>query len=134
MPMSDALEKATQAISRYLAGADSAEGIRQSHLCGSGAVAELESKLKRHYGVRYALCVSNATVGLLALALALDLKRHEFVTSPFTYGASIAGWLLLGNTPRFADIDPMSLALDCESARKAVSRKTRALLAVDIFG
>jgi dTDP-4-amino-4,6-dideoxygalactose transaminase len=77
---------------------------------------------------------SNATVGLLALALALDIKRCEFVTSPFTYGASLAGWLLLDNTPWFADIDPLSLTLDCESARKAVTRKTKALLAVDIFG
>ena len=134
MPMSEALEKATQAISKYLIDADSAEGVRQTHLCGSGAVAELESKLKRFYGMQYALCVSNATTGLLALALALDLKQREFVTSPFTYGASLASLLLLGNTPRFADIDPLSLTLDCKSARKAVIHKTRALLAIDIFG
>jgi perosamine synthetase len=134
MPMSEAAEKATQAINKYLADACSTEGVRQAHLCGSGAVAELECKLKRYYGMRYVLCVSNATTGLLALALALELKRNEFVTSPFTYGASLAGWLLLGNKPSFADIDPLSLTLDCELARKAITTKTRALLAVDIFG
>jgi dTDP-4-amino-4,6-dideoxygalactose transaminase len=130
MPTSDALE----AICKYLSIANLSASARQMHLCGAGAVAELEEKLKHHYGMRHALCVSNATVGLLAVALALDLKRAEFVTTPYTYGASLAGWLLLGNSPIFADIDPHTLTLDDESVRRRISSRTRALLAVDIFG
>lgn len=104
------------------------------HLAGSGAVAELEARLRRHYGMRYALCTSNATSALLGLALALNLRGEEFVTTPYTYGASLAPWLLLGNRPRFADIDPHDLSLDPEAARRRLTPNTKALLAVDVFG
>jgi len=119
-------------IGEYLVA--SGDGASQMHLSGSGAVAEVEDKLKQHYRMRYALCVSNGTAGLLAIALALDLKNSEFVTTPYTYGGSLASWLLLGNRPVFADIDPVTLTLNCESVRKAISPKSKAVLAVDIFG
>src|ERR1039458_8947166 len=77
-----------------------------AHLAGQGAVGMLEERLRRHFGLPYALAVSSATTGLLATALALDLRGAEFVTTPYTWGGTVAGWLLLGNRPRFADIDP----------------------------
>lgn len=123
-----------EAVCDYFVDAGSTQAIQKMHLMGSGAVAELEGKLMQHYGMRHALCVSNATTGLLALALALGFKRAEFVTTPYTYGASVAGWLLLGNRPIFADIDPETLTLDVESVRQAISTKTQVLLAVDIYG
>jgi len=103
-------------------------------LSGAGPVAELEAKLRAFYGVRHALCVSSASMGLLAIGLALNLRRSEFVTTPYTYGATLSGWLLLGNRPVFADIDPHTLALDPESARRRITPRTKALLAVDILG
>ncbi|MEM2001033.1 MAG: DegT/DnrJ/EryC1/StrS family aminotransferase [Candidatus Methanomethylicaceae archaeon] len=113
---------------------ESSEALREIHLNGTGAVAELEDRLRRFYGMRYALCVSNATIGLLAIALALNLKRSEFVTTPYTYGASLAGWLLLENKPIFADIDSRTLTLHPESVRERITPRTKAILAVDIFG
>jgi len=106
----------------------------RSHLNGSGSVARLEQKLREHYGMRHALSVSSATTGLLAIALALKLRNTEFVAPPYTYGASLAGWLLLGNRPIFADIDSQTVALDPESARRLITARTRAMLAVDMFG
>ena len=103
-------------------------------LTGVGAVAELERKLREHYGMRYALCVSSATTGLLAVALALGLRKTDFLTTPYTYGASLAGWLLLGNRPIFADIEAETLVIDAGSARRRITRRTKAILAVDIFG
>ncbi len=105
-----------------------------AQLVGGGAVAELEAKLRRHYGMAYALCVSNATTGLLAVALALNLRGVDFVTTPYTYGASLAGWLLLGNRPLFADIDAQTLTLDREAVPRCITPRTKAILAVDIFG
>jgi len=82
----------------------------------------------------HALCVSSATTGLLAIALAIGLKNSQFVTTPFTYGASLSGWMLLGNRPILADIDPMTLTLDPKSVSSRISGKTKAILGVDIFG
>jgi dTDP-4-amino-4,6-dideoxygalactose transaminase len=123
-----------KALHSYLTAVEESELTRKIHLCGTGAVRDLERKLKRHYGVRYALCVSNATSGLLAIALSLKLKRAEFVTTPYTYGATVSGWLLLGNKPVFADIDPSTLTLDHESVRRTITPKTKAILVSDIYG
>lgn len=118
----------------YITRSAHSETTRQMHLCGTEAVAALEDKLARHYGMKHALCVSSATTGLLALALALDLKQCVFVTTPYTWGGSLASWLMLGNRPTFADIEPCSLTLDPVAVDKVITEKTKALLAVDVVG
>jgi perosamine synthetase len=126
--------KAIDAVTQYLQQARSSDALQQISLMGTGAIASLEEKLEQHYGVKYALCVSNATVGLWALVQALDLGGSEFVTTPYTYGASVAGFLQLGCQPIFADIDPHTLTLDPEAVRQVITPDTKAILAVDIFG
>jgi len=104
------------------------------HLYGTGAVADLEQKLARHYGKKYALCCCNATTALLAIALALDLKQEQFITTPLTYGGTLAGWLLLGNRPLFAGVEPVTYTLDPVAVRAAITPEVKAILAVDLFG
>jgi len=104
------------------------------HLDGTGAVANLEKKLKNYYGMRYALAVSSGTSGLMGIALALELRETSFITTPYTYGASIAAWMLLQNRPIFCDIDPETLTLDPVSVRRAIDKKTQAILVADIYG
>lgn len=125
---------ARRAIYQYIKGIETDKFLRNAHLLGSGAIAGLESKLKQHYGMKYALCVSNATIGLMAIALALGLKNSRFITTPYTYGASIAGFLFLGYEPVFSDIDKDTLTLCPHSARRLINGKTKTILAVDIFG
>src|ERR1700755_2002547 len=101
------VEAGKRGILRCLTPVASSPAAMQEHYCGaSGPVADLETKLRELYEMKHALCVSNATTGLFALALAAELRRNEFVTTPFTYGATLAGWLMLNNRPLFADIDP----------------------------
>ena len=104
------------------------------HLSGTGAVATLERKLARWYGLPHALAVSSATSGLMGIALALDLAGQEFVTTPYTWGGSLAPWLALGCRPVFADIDPRTLTLDPHSVAQRITARTGAILAVDIDG
>lgn len=128
-------EVATAAISDYLRLVGRRRETEEQHWCGaSGPVADLEGKLKQHYGTKHALCVANATMGLFALCLAAGIRGRDFITTPLTYGATLAGWLLLKNRPIFADIDPASLNLDPVSVRKVISPKTKAIVAVDMFG
>jgi perosamine synthetase len=127
-------DKAIDGISQYLHQARSIEPLQQISLLGTGAVASLEEKLERHYDMKYALCVSNATVGLWALAQALNLGETQFVTTPYTYGASVAGFLQLGCQPIFADIDAHTLTIDPEAVRQVITPDTKTILAVDIFG
>ena len=132
MPISET--KSEIAVRDYLRAVATTEAAPKMHLCGGGAVGALEKKLKVHYGMKYALCVSNATTGLLAIAMALELKEADFVTTPYTYGATISGWLLGGSRPIFADIDASTLTLDCDSIRRSLTPKTKAILVSDIYG
>lgn len=127
-------QKALTAIINYWQEVSNDKGLAEQHLAGAGAVFELETKLKNHYGKKYALCVSNATTGLLAVALGLNLKQEEFITTPYTYGASLAGLLLLKNYPIFAGVDRQTLTLEPEAVRHQITPKTRAILGVDIYG
>lgn len=104
------------------------------HLVGTGNVAELEAKLAAHYGMKYALCISNATTGLFSLFHTLNLNGADFITTPCSYGASIAGPLLLNAKPIFADIESSTLTLNSQSVKERITTKTKAILAVDIFG
>ncbi|OYD87585.1 hypothetical protein CDG77_28520 [Nostoc sp. 'Peltigera membranacea cyanobiont' 213] len=126
--------KTLAAITKYWQQACEDQGLAEQHLAGAGAVFQLELKLKNHYGKKYALCVSNATTGLLAIGLALNLKKEEFITTPYTYGASLAGFLLLENRPIFAEVNSQTLTLEPESVRQKITSNTRAILAVDIYG
>lgn len=128
------MDLAGSAIADYLNEAGTSMARREMHLVGTGAVAELEAKLSAYYGAKYALCVSNASMGLLACGLALGLRNDEFLVPAYTYGASLSGWLLLGNRPRFVDIDPKTMTLDPAAAKRAITKKTRAILAVDVYG
>src|SRR5437868_5937658 len=127
MPMSKNEKKLNQVIKAYLYSVQSTETSAQEHLFGRGAVAKLERKIASYYGKRHALCVANATTGLLVLALALDLKNSEFITTPYTYGGSLASWLTLNNRVLFADIDPLILTINPEKLRAMITKKTKAV-------
>ncbi len=124
----------TRSISEYIKANLGAEDGGHIQLHGTGAVKNLESRLSAYCGVRHTLAVSNCTTGLMAVALALGLQNVEVIVPPLVYGGSISGLLLLGNRLRFCDIDRDTLTLDPESVRRSISPRTRAILAIDLFG
>lgn len=134
MQTSELRKNISDVIYQYLNTSSQNDIISQMHLLGNGAVHELEEKLKRHYKMKYALCVSNGTTGLMGIALALNLTNKEFITTPYTYGASLSSWLLFNNKVLFADIEGNMLTIDPESVRKLITSKTCAILSVDIYG
>ncbi len=135
MPISKTItQSALSAMTAYWQEASQNPAKAEGHLAGVGAVAALETKLKAHYGKAYALCVSNATMGLFAVAVALNLKGVEFVTTPYTYGASLAGFLWQENRPIFSELELQTLTLNPESVRQQITPNTKAILAVDILG
>ena len=108
--------------------------ILPDHYTGLGAVAELEQRLEDLYHMRFALAMPSASAGMLGLALALELRNEEVVTTPYTWGGSIGTWMMLGNMPIFADIDPVTLTLAPSSIRQRLRKKVKAILSVDIYG
>lgn len=97
-------------------------------------MACLERKLREYYGSTHALAVSSATNGLLALAIAMRLKGAAFVAPPLSWGGTVAPFLMLGNRPQWADVDPVTLTLDPASVRRAITPRTKAIVGVDLHG
>ena len=86
-------------------------------------------------GVPHAIATSSCTEALHLSLVAADIGAgDEVVTSSFTWPATVNAILHTGATPVFADVDPDTLDLDPEAARRAVTSRTRALLPVHFAG
>lgn len=106
----------------------------RSHLSGTGPVAKFERRLEDWSGTRHAIAMPSASAALLALAFAAELRRGEFITTPYTYGATVGGWILSGAQPVFADVEADTMTLSAEAVVPHLTSSTRAILSVDING
>jgi dTDP-4-amino-4,6-dideoxygalactose transaminase len=111
------------------------EVLRSGQLSLGPKVPAFEQAFAARVGAPHACAVSSGTTGLhLALRAVGVSEGDEVVTSPFSFVASSNSVLFDGARPVFADIDPVTLNLDPEAARAAVTERTAAVLPVHIFG
>jgi perosamine synthetase len=111
------------------------EVIRSGRLSLGPAAARFEELFAEWVGAPHAAVVSSGTAGLhLAVRLAGVGPGDEVLTSPFSFVASANCAVYEGATPTFADVDPGTLNLDPAAVEAAVTERTKALVAVDIFG
>jgi len=94
-----------------------------------------EKKFAEYVDVEHAVAVTNGTVALDLALKALNIgPGDEVITSPFSFIASGNCILFQGAKPVFADIDPKTFNIDPEEVAKKITPKTRAVIAVHIFG
>jgi perosamine synthetase len=111
------------------------ETLRSGQLSLGPMIDRFEQALAERVGAPYVAVVSSGTAGLhLAVRLAGLGEGDEVVTTSFSFVASANCILYEGATPVFADIDPRTLNLDPAAVEAAITPRTRAILAVDIFG
>ncbi|MEM8781552.1 MAG: DegT/DnrJ/EryC1/StrS family aminotransferase [Planctomycetota bacterium] len=81
------------------------------------------------------VAVSSGTAGLHLVLLALGIGLgDEVITTPFSFIASANCILMVGATPVFADVCPRSLNLDPKQAEAKITDRTKAIVAVEVFG
>jgi perosamine synthetase len=111
------------------------EVLRSDVLALGPRLVEFERAFAQRLGAAHGCAVSSGTAGLhLALRAVGVQDGDEVVTSPFSFVASANAVVYERARPVFADIDPVTLNLDPEAARAAVTERTRAVLPVHIFG
>ena len=111
------------------------EVLRSGRLSLGPTVDRFEELLAERIGVPYAAAVSSGTTGLHLLCVAAGIGAgDEVITSPYSFAASANCFLYEGGIPVFADIDPRTLNLDPAAVEAAVTDRTKAIVAVDIYG
>jgi perosamine synthetase len=112
-----------------------AEVLESGQLTMGPKVAELEAGLAHACGVEHALVVSSGTAALHLAVLALGLGPGDEVLVPaYTFPATANVVAYVGATPVLVDVDPETMNLDPEQALAAVTPRTRAVIAVHLFG
>jgi dTDP-4-amino-4,6-dideoxyglucose len=101
---------------------------------GGPHVRRFEDALSAYLGAP-TLAFNNGQTALLALLMAHSIGPNDEVIVPsFTFCGTIHAIAMLGATPVFADIDPMTLTLDLWDVRRRVTKRTKAILGVDVYG
>ncbi|MHC4397394.1 MAG: DegT/DnrJ/EryC1/StrS family aminotransferase [Planctomycetota bacterium] len=98
-------------------------------------LARFEKSFAEYIGVKYALAVSNGTVGLhLALATLRVGDGDEVIIPDLTFIATANAVAYTGATPVPVDIDPQTWCMDPRDVTKAVTCKTKAIIPVHLYG
>ena len=110
-------------------------GSAQPTFFGGPEVRAFEAEWCRRFGVAHAVSVNSATSALIAAMGAIGIgPGDEVITSPYTMTATAVAPLFYGGIPVFADIEADYFCLDVASVERAITRRTKAILAVNIFG
>lgn len=102
---------------------------------GGSSVNEFENSLRNYFGVKHAVTLNSGTDALILGLVALGIKKNDEIIVPsFTYFATVEVILHLGAVPVFVDIDPITYCINVDEISKKITKKTKMILPVHIFG
>jgi len=112
-----------------------AEVLQSEAITCGPKITELESRLCKLTGAKYAVVCSNGTAALHIAAMAAGVGAgDEMITTPITFAASANCGLYCGAKPVFADINPNTYNINPRCVQALISDKTKAVVAVDYTG
>ena len=112
------------------------DAVENGHISGDGPFSKKAEKIlsDMHDGARVLLTPSCSHALELAARLIGFEPGDEVIVPSFTFVTSVSSFVSHGATPVFCDIDPMTLGLDLEEARKLITPKTKAIVLVHYGG
>ncbi len=109
--------------------------LRSGYLTHGRIVEVFERKFAEKHNCLYGLAVSNGTVALEVALRSLGVGFGDEVIVPvFTFAATANAAMMLGAKPVFCDIDPETFNIDINCIENKISRRTRVIVPVHLFG
>lgn len=94
-----------------------------------------EIEVAKYLGVKHAIGVANGTDALIIALRAANVNPNDEVIVPaYSFFASASAVLLVGAKPVFVDINPASYLIDVEQIKSHITKKTKAIIAVHLYG
>lgn len=115
---------------------DAIEGVisSQQFILGAG-VREFEEEFASYCGTRFAVGVASGSDAILLSLMACGVgEGDEVVTTPYTFFSTVSSITRLGAKPVLVDIDPATYNIDPEGVKKALTKRTKAVMPVHLFG
>lgn len=107
----------------------------RSYLTNQGPLLlEFQGKIEEYLGVKNFHFVTNGTLALQVALRALSITDGEVITTPFSYVATTSAILWEHCTPVYVDIEPETYNIDASKIEAAITKDTKAILAVHVFG
>jgi len=98
-------------------------------------VVELEKVLAQFVGTKHSVVCSSGTDALVLPLMALGIGAgDEVITTAFSFIATAEVIVLAGATPVYVDIDPVTFNMDPAKIEKAITKKTKAIMPVSLYG
>jgi len=110
--------------------------VLESGILAQGeTVAKFEKEFARYVNTEQAVATNNGTSALHTVLAAMGIQKDdEVVTTPFTFIATATSILMQGAKPVFCDIDSQTYNIDPDLIQEAVTKKTKALIVVHLYG
>lgn len=107
---------------------------RQTFVLGE-EVEKFEADIAQYVDARHAIGCASGTDALLLALMALGVgPGDEVITTPYSFFATASCIVRAGARPVFVDIDPVTYNLKPEAVEAAITRKTRAIIPVHLYG
>jgi len=109
--------------------------LDSSRFIGGIEVKNFEKEIANFCKVKYAISVNSGTDALFLSLKALGIDSgDEVITTPFTFISTAEVITNLGARPIFVDIEPKTFNIDSSKIEKAITKKTKAIIPVHLFG
>lgn len=109
--------------------------IKDSAFIGGSYVEKFEQEMAKFCGTKYAVGLNSGTDALYLALWALGIKEgDEVITTPFSFFATAEVIARLGAKPVFVDINPNTFNIDENLIEKKITKKTKAIIPVHLFG
>jgi len=111
------------------------DALESTWISGGSYVDRFEEEFSKYIGTRYGVSVSNGTTALHTALLAAGIGPGDEVIVPgFTFVAPGNTVIITGARPVFVDINPKTWLIDTREVEKNITNKTKAIIAVHIYG